>query len=159
MASATIEDRIRSLGITLPPAPKALGLYQPGVISGSLLFLSGTLPLRENGELVTGKVGKDLDLEAGKEAARLATINALAAARAVLGGSLERVIRIVRASGFVNCLPDFTDHPQVVNGASELLGDIFGESGRHARLALGAGSLPRNAAFELELILEVAPSP
>lgn len=149
-----IDDRLRELGITLPQAPKPVAVYIPAVRSGNLLFISGQLP-SENGQLPeTGKLGGDVSVEQGQAAARRATLNALAIARDMLG-SLDHVSQVVRLVGYVASAEGFTQQSVVVNGASELLGQIFGEQGRHARLALGAAELPLNAPVEIELILEV----
>ncbi len=149
----TIDARLASLGITLPQTAATFGAYVPAVASGSLLFVSGQLPARDGKVAYVGKVGKDLTLEQGQEAAKLALVNALAVVKAQLY-TLDRVTRIVRMAGYVNSAPGFTDQPRVLNAASELLVQVFGEHGRHARLALGASELPLNAAVELELIVE-----
>jgi len=150
-----LTQRLTELGITLPAAPKPLGVYVPAVRSGNLLFLSGQLPLVE-GQLpreYTGKLGFNISLESGQAAARQATLNALAILDDVVG--LEHVLRIVRLAGHVSSTPTFTEQPKVVNAASELLGNVFAEAGFHARLALGAVSLPLDSCIELELIVEV----
>ncbi|HZC68361.1 MAG TPA: RidA family protein [Nitrospirales bacterium] len=142
------------LGITLPPPPKSVATYIPAVRAGDLLFLSGTGPFKDGAIVYAGKVGKDLTVEQGYEAARLTLLNALAMVRQELG-TLDRVTRIVRVTGHVASAEGFTQQPAVINGASDLLVQIFGEAGRHARLALGAAELPLNMAIELELILQV----
>ncbi len=147
--------RIAALGLTLPAAPTPLGAYVPVVQSGNLLFLSGQLPLVE-GRLppeYAGKLGAGVEEETGQAAARQAVLNALAIVEATTG--LDRVARIVRLAGYVNSAPDFTRQPQVLNAASELLAAVFGDAGVHARLALGAPTLPLGACIELELIVEV----
>jgi enamine deaminase RidA (YjgF/YER057c/UK114 family) len=148
------EEQLRHLGLELPPAPKPVASYVPAVQAGEFLFLSGILPMRDGKPVWTGKLGRELTVEQGVEAARLACLNALAVIKAALG-SLDRVARIVRLGGHVASAEGFTQQPAVVNGASDLLVAIFGEAGRHARLALGAFELPLNAAIELELILTV----
>jgi enamine deaminase RidA (YjgF/YER057c/UK114 family) len=149
-----IAERLRELGIVLPAAPKPLAVYVPAVLSGNLLFISGQLPL-VNGSLArAGHVGAELTVEEGQQAARVATLNALAIAGDVLG-SLDRVTRVVRLVCHVASAAGFTQQHVVANGASELLGAIFGEAGRHARLALGAAELPLGAPLEVELTLEV----
>lgn len=148
------EEELAVLGLTLPSPPKPVASYVPAVQSGDLLFLSGILPMRDGRPAWTGKLGRDLTVEQGIEAARLACLNALAVVRAELG-SLDRVARVVRLGGHVASAGGFTQQPAVVNGASDLLVAIFGDAGRHARLALGAYELPLNAAIELELIVEV----
>ncbi len=147
------EDQLITLGLTLPPAPKPVASYVPAVRSGNLLFLSGILPMKDGKPAWTGKLGRELTVEQGAEAARWACLNALAVVRAELG-SLNAVTRIVRLGGHVASADGFTQQPAVVNGASDLLVSIFGEAGRHARLALGTHELPLGAAIELELIIE-----
>ncbi len=148
------EARLAELKITLPPAPQPVATYVPAVRVGDLLFLSGTGPFRDGVIAFAGKLGKDLTVEQGCEAARLTLLNALAMVRQELG-TLDRVTRIVRLTGHVASAEGFTQQPAVLNGASDLLVQIFGEAGRHARLALGAAELPLNMAIELELILQV----
>jgi len=149
-----IAERLQELGIVLPPAPKPLAIYVPAVLSGNLLFISGQLPLQSGSLTGTGHCGSEVSVEAGQEAARVATLNALAIAGDLLG-SLDRVARVVRLVCHVASAPGFTQQHLVANGASELLGEIFAEAGRHARLALGAAELPLDAPVEVELILEV----
>jgi len=148
------DARLSELSITLPPAPKPVAAYIPAVRAGDLLFLSGTGPFKDGQIAFTGKLGKDLTVEQGYEAARLTLLNALAMVRQELG-TLDRVVRIVRLTGHVASAEGFTQQPAVINGASDLLVQIFGEAGRHARLALGAAELPLNMCIELELILQV----
>lgn len=150
----SFDAKLVELGITLPPAPKPVATYIPAVRVGDLLFLSGTGPFKDGQIAFTGKLGKDLTVEQGYEAARLTLLNALAMIRQELG-TLDRVVRIVRLTGHVASAEGFTRQPAVINGASDLLVQIFGEAGRHARLALGAAELPLNMAIELELILQV----
>ena len=150
----TIEDRLKSLGLTLPEAPAPAANYVPWVISGDLVFVSGQIPKDENG-LVTGKLGADMDVAGGQRAARLCALALLAQVRAACGGDLERLDRVVRLGGFVNCTPDFTEHPQVVNGASDLLGEVLAERGAHARAAVGAPSLPLGVAVEIEGVFRI----
>jgi enamine deaminase RidA (YjgF/YER057c/UK114 family) len=149
------EDKLKSLGLELPEAPKPVATYVPAVRTGSLLFLSGVLPMR-NGQLAyAGKLGRDLSVAEGVEAAKVAMLNALAIAKQELG-SLDRISQVVKVVGHVASAEGFTDQPQVLNGASDLLVAIFGEAGRHARVATGAAELPRRAAVEIEVILAVA---
>jgi len=149
------EDRLKQLGFKLPPAPKPVATYVPAVRAGELLFLSGVLPM-QNGQLAfTGKLGRELTVEQGMEAARIAILNALAIAKQELG-TLDRIARVVKVVGHVASAEGFTDQPQVLNGASDLLVEIFGEAGRHARVAIGAAELPRRAAVEIEVILAIA---
>ena len=150
----SFEARLAGLGIALPPAPKPVAAYIPAVRAGDLLFLSGTGPFKDGQIAFTGKLGKDLTVEQGYDAARLTLLNALAMVRQELG-TLDRVVRIVRVTGHVASAEGFTQQPAVINGASDLLVQIFGEAGRHARLALGAAELHLNMAIELELILQV----
>ena len=150
----SFETRLTELGIALPSAPKPVATYIPAVRAGDLLFLSGTGPFKDGKIVFVGKLGKDLTVEQGYDAARLTLLNALAMARQEIG-TLDRVVRIVRLTGHVASAEGFTKQPAVINGASDLLVQIFGEAGRHARLALGAAELPLNMCIELELILQV----
>ena len=152
------EARLRELGITLPPMPRPVANYVRAVRSGSLLFLAGHGPQRPGQPPVIGKVGRDLTVEQGAEAARLVGLNLLASARDALG-SLDRVRRVVKVLGMVNATTDFGDHPRVVNGFSDLMVEVFGEAGRHARSAVGMSSLPFGISVEVEAILEVADTP
>lgn len=154
-----IAGRLNELGIELPKPPAPVASYVPFVITGAQLFVSGQVPFTADGKLIAGKVGKELDLEAAQGAARQCALNIIAQVSAALGGDLDRVRRCVKLVGFVNSVPEFGDHPLVVNGASDLMVDVFGEAGRHARSAVGAGSLPRNSAVEVEAIFEIAPLP
>jgi enamine deaminase RidA (YjgF/YER057c/UK114 family) len=148
------EDKLKSLGLELPEAPQPVATYVPAVRAGNLLFLSGVLPMR-NGQLAyAGKLGREFTVPEGAEAAKIAMLNALAIAKQELG-SLDRVARVVKVVGHVASADGFTDQPQVLNGASDLLVAIFGEAGRHARVATGAAELPRKAAVEIEVILAV----
>lgn len=151
---ADAEARLQQLGITLNPPPPPLGAYVPTVRSGNLVFVSGTLPVVDGKPVSTGKLGGEVSVEEGKLAARQAAINALDSLKGEIG-SLDRVRRIVRVEGHVASAPGFTDQAQVVNGASELLAEVFGEAGKHTRLALGSAELPLNAPIELALIAEV----
>jgi len=152
-----IAARLHELGIALPEMVAPVANYVPFVISGSQLFISGQITMGPDKTLRhVGIVGKDIALEEAREAARLAAINVLAVAHTALGGDLDRVRRVVKITGFVNAVPGFTQHPEVVNGASDLFVDVFGDAGRHARAAVGAGSLPRNVCVEVEAIFEIA---
>ena len=149
------EERLQALGLELPQAPKPVATYVPAVRAGELLFLSGVLPM-QNGQLAfTGKLGRELTVAQGAEAARVAVLNALAIAKQELG-TLDRIVRVVKVVGHVASAEGFTDQPRVLNGASDLLVEVFGEVGRHARVAIGAVELPRGAAVEIEVILQVA---
>ena len=151
----SIADRLKELGIDLPPVPKPLAIYLPAVRTGNLVYIAGQLPTRDGAVVNPGRLGVDVTIEQAKESARVAAINALAAANTLLG-SLEGC-RVIRTVGMVACAPEFIDHPQVVNGASELLRDIFGEAdGIGVRLAYGIASLPLNSPVEVELLLEVS---
>ena len=150
-----IDHRLRELNIELPNAAAPVAKFVPCVQTGTTLFVSGQIS-SWNGEVrYIGKVGKDLSLEDGRQAARLCALNILAQIRAHLG-SLDRVSRMVMVQGFVNADPTFTDHPAVINAASDVFLDVFGETGRHARFALGAGSLPFNVACEVAAVVEVS---
>ncbi len=151
---SSIEARIAELGLALPTPPPAAGAYVPAVRSGALLFLAGTLPVREGRVVSLGKVGREVDLAQAAEAARLCALNALANAKASLG-SLERVERVVMVNGFVNGVDGFSDSPKVLNGASEFLLHVFGEAGRHARAAVSVNGLPLGASVEVQLTLQV----
>jgi enamine deaminase RidA (YjgF/YER057c/UK114 family) len=149
-----IAAKLSEMGIALPAVAAAVGAYVPTVLSGKLLFVSGQLPWREGKLAVCGKIGRDADVAQAQEGARLAVINALAAIKAQVG-DLDQVCRVLRLEVFVNSAAGFTEQAAVANGASNLLQEIFGVAGRHARLAVGVAELPLNAAVELALILEV----
>jgi len=154
--SGKIDARLKELGITLPEPPAPVASYVPTVASGNLVFVSGQVTLSADGLKYVGKVGADISLEDGKAAARLCAVNVIAQVKAACGGDLDRVKRCVRVGVFVNATPDFTQHPEVANGASDLFQDVFGDSGKHARAAVGAGSLPRGVAAEVEAVFEIA---
>jgi enamine deaminase RidA (YjgF/YER057c/UK114 family) len=144
------EDRLRELGLELPALRTPAGNYVGWVRTGDLLFLSG-----QGADGFTGRVGEDMTVEEGRAGARTCALNLLAQARDAIG-SLDRVARVVKLLGFVACTEDFTDAPAVVDGASDLLGELFGEQGRHARSAIGVQALPRGFAVEVEMVLEIA---
>jgi enamine deaminase RidA (YjgF/YER057c/UK114 family) len=148
------EKQLSEMGITLPEASSPVANYVNAVRVGNLLFLSGKGPTQEDGSRITGKVGAELSLEEGNRAARVVGINQLAVLKDELG-DLNKVKRIVKVLGMVNCNPDFTEQPQVINGFSDLMVEVFGEKGKHARSAVGMGSLPGNIAVEIELIVEI----
>lgn len=150
----SFDARIAQLGITLPDAPAPAANYVPYVQSGKLLFVSGQISAGPKG-LIRGRLGEDMDAAAGAAAARACGLALIAQARAALG-SLDRITRVVKLTGFVSSTPDFTDQPEVVNGCSDLMVEVFGESGRHARAAVSAPALPRGVAVEIEAIFEVA---
>ncbi|HET9625814.1 MAG TPA: RidA family protein [Kofleriaceae bacterium] len=149
-------DVLAELGLTLPKVSTPAGAYIPTLRTGNLLFVAGQISQIE-GVSMRGKLGDDLSLEQGQLAARLCALNILAHVDAAVDSDLERVRRCVRLAGFVNAVPAFQDHAQVLNGASELIVALFGERGRHVRAAIGAGSLPRGAAVEVEAVFELAP--
>lgn len=149
----SIEDKLKSLGLELPPAPAPAANYVPFVLEGNLLFVSGQVPLGADGKLAyVGKVGRERDEQQGYRSARLCVLNGLAQVNAAAGG-LEKVKRILSVRGFVNCTDDFTNQPEVINGASDLLVEIFGDKGRHARAAVGANALPRGVTTEVEMVV------
>lgn len=148
------EAKLAALGIQLPEASAPVANYVNAVRTGNLLFLAGKGPLKPDGQHITGKVGDSLTIEQGYEAARLTGINQLAVLKAELG-NLNKVKRIVKVLGMVNCNADFTNHPEVINGYSDLMVEVFGDRGKHARSAVGMGSLPRDIAVEVEMIVEV----
>ncbi|UVT17523.1 MAG: RidA family protein [Nitrospira sp.] len=149
------EQRLKQLGLELPPPPKPVANYVPVVKSGNLLFLSGVLPSRDGQLMMTGKLGEGLTVEQGMEAAKAAVLNGLSIIRSVTG-SLDQVTQIVKMVGYIASAPGFADQPQVLNGASDLLVSVFGDAGRHARVAVGAAELPRHAPVEIELVVQVA---
>jgi enamine deaminase RidA (YjgF/YER057c/UK114 family) len=157
--SAAIDARLREANVVLPQPAKALANYVPFVLTGSLLVISGQLPLGEDGKVAanhTGKLGDTIFHEAGRAAARLCAINILAQARSALG-DLGRIERCVRLGGFINCRPDFNALAQIMNGASDFMVEILGDSGRHARSTIGIAQLPLDAAVEVEAMFEVVP--
>jgi enamine deaminase RidA (YjgF/YER057c/UK114 family) len=150
----SIEDKIKAMGIEIPTPSAPVANYVNAVRTGNLIFLAGKGPTKPDGGFVTGKVGADLTIEQGAEAAKLAAIQHLGVLKAELG-SLNKVKRLVKVLGMVNCTPDFTNQPEVINGYSNFMVEVFGEKGKHARAAVGMGSLPRGIAVEVELIVEV----
>ncbi|WP_151773414.1 RidA family protein [Streptomyces abyssomicinicus] len=152
---SSVEARLAELGVTLPEVAAPLAAYQPAVLSGGYVHTSGQLPMVEGKLRVTGKVGAEVTPEEAKDLARLCALNALAAVKSV-AGDLDRVARVVKVVGFVASAPDFTGQPAVVNGASELLGEVFGDKGVHARSAVGVAVLPLDAPVEVEIQVELA---
>jgi enamine deaminase RidA (YjgF/YER057c/UK114 family) len=148
-----IETKLAELGVTLPDAPAPAANYVPYVISGDLIFVSGQIS-KDAGGLITGKLGGGLTVEEGQAAAKVCAINLLAQVKHALEGDLDRVTRVVKLGGFVNSTADFTDHPKVINGASDFIGEVFGPKGAHARAAVGTSSLPLGVAVEIEGIFE-----
>lgn len=151
-----IEKRLQELGIELPPAPAPVASYVPFVVAGNLVFISGQVPI-VNGEVKhAGRIGEGLSLEDGQAAARIVALNLIAQVKEACGGDLDKVVRVVKLGGFVNCTPDFTDHPKIINGASDLIGEVFGEKGAHARFAVGVTALPLGCSVEIEAVFEIA---
>ena len=151
-----IEQRLSELGITLPVPPAPVASYVPYTISGKLVVISGQIPLESGKPHHIGKLGADISLEDGQAAARLCALNLVAQLKAACGGNLDRVTRCLRLGVFVNATPDFNQQPEVANGASDFIVQVFGDSGRHARAAVGAGSLPRGVAVEVEGLFEIS---
>ena len=153
---STIDQILDRHGLTLPEAKAPLGAYVPYVQSGNLLMISGQGPVGASGAVVTGRLGDGLEIEDGTRAAQMAGLNIVGQLKAALNGDFDRLVRIVRLNGFVNSTPDFTHQPAVINGASELMHDLFGERGVHSRIAVGVTSLPMNWAVEIDAVIEVA---
>ncbi len=149
-----IETKLKEMGVELQPAVTPVANYVPAVRSGNLVFLSGHGPLKEDGSLITGKVGSDLTNEQGYEAARRIAIGLLGSLKAEIG-DLDKVKRVVKLLGLVNCPSDFKDQPKVINGASDFFVEVFGDKGKHARSAVGTNALPMNIAVEIEMIVEI----
>ncbi|MBC7137324.1 MAG: RidA family protein [Defluviimonas sp.] len=152
--TGTIDARLAGLGLTLPEAPAPAANYVPFVRAGDLLFVSGQISQGPDG-LITGKLGDGLSVADGAEAARRCGLSLLAQARVACGGDLDRIVRVVKLTGFVNSTPGFTDQPEVINGCSDLMVAVLGEAGRHARAAVSAAALPRGVAVEIEAIFQV----
>ena len=150
-----IEEKLKSLNIVLPTPPKPAGAYIPVVISDQTVYVSGQIPIEDGKVAYTGKVPIEQSLEQAQAAARVCTINALAQLKDELG-TLDRISKIIKVSGFVNSNPDFTDQPKVINAASNLLYDVFGEKGKHSRIAVGVASLPLGATVEIDMIVEIS---
>jgi len=151
----TIDARLAELGITIPDAPTPAANYVPWVVTGNTVFIAGQVPF-QGGELShIGKLGDKYTVEDGQACARIVAINILAQLKAACGGDLDKVTRCVKLGGFVNCTPDFTDQPKVVNGASDLIVEIFGDKGKHARFAVGAPALPFDVAVEIDAVFEI----
>ncbi len=151
----SIESRLKELGHELPKAAAPAANYVPFVISGSMLFIAGQIPFLNGEKMHLGRLGENLSIEQGTEAAKACALNILAQANAAVNGDWSRVKRCVKLGAFVNCTPDFTDHPKVVNGASDLIVAAMGEAGKHARFAVGAPSLPLGVAVEIDAIFEI----
>ena len=155
-AAGSAEQRLRERGIELPRVMAPVANYVPAVRTGNLVFLAGTGPVKPDGTFATGKVGKDVTVEEAYGHARLTGLMLLAMLRTAAGGSLDNVARAVKVLGMVNCGPEFTEHPKVINGCSDLFVEVFGDRGKHARSAVGMPSLPFNISVEIEAIFEVA---
>ena len=151
----SIEDKLAELGITLPEAPAAVAAYQPWIRTGNLIFTSGQLPWRDGEIAYAGKLGEGISDEDGYQAARQCALNAIAQLKAA-AGNLDKIQKIVRIEGYVHCAEGFRSHPQILNGASNLVGELFGERGQHTRLALGINEMPLNAAVQLAMTAEIA---
>ena len=151
----SISDRLNELGIKLPDAPAPAANYVPYVQTGNLLFISGQVPMVNGAIEVTGKVGADVSVETAQQQARICTINILAQINAATGGDLSQVKQVVKLGGFVACADDFTNQPEVINGASDLMADLFGSAGQHARFAVGTNALPRGVCVEIDAVVEL----
>jgi len=154
--SGKIDARLKELGIELPQASAPVANYVPYTIAGNLVLVSGQVTLWGGKVEYIGKLGREIGIEDGQKAARLCALNILTHLKNACGGDLDRVRRVVRLGGFVNCTPEFIDQPQVVNGASNLMAEVFGDAGRHARAAVGVASLPFGVAVEVEAMFEIA---
>lgn len=152
--SNSIETRLNALGIKLSTPPQAVANYLPAVQHGALVFVSGQIPLKDGVVVYKGQLGVDVDMETGQSAARLCALNALTQVKALIG-DLGKIERCIRLGGFISCAPDFYDHAQVMNGASDFIVDIMGDAGRHCRAAVGCASLPLNSAVEVEATFQV----
>ncbi|HBR69132.1 MAG TPA: hypothetical protein DEA55_07140 [Rhodospirillaceae bacterium] len=151
----SIEAKLKELGYQLPKAAAPAANYVPFVVSGNMLFVAGQIPFLNGEKMHLGRLGENLSIEQGAEAAKACALNILAQANAAAGGDWSRIKRCVKLGAFVNCTPDFTDHPKVVNGASDLIVAAMGEAGKHARFAVGAPSLPLGVAVEIDAIFEI----
>ena len=149
-----IEARLKALGLALPEAKAAIGIYVPFVHLGGQLIISGQLPMKDGAIAIAGTLGDGIDVAQGQEAARLCALHILAQAKAALG-DLDRIVQLMRLNGFVNTAPGFADHPKVINGASDLMVEILGDKGRHTRIAVGCSSLPLNAAVEIDAVFAI----
>lgn len=149
-----IDARLKTLGVTLPTPPLPVASYVPCTISGNIVFVSGQIPIADGAIKYVGKLGVDVPMETGQAAAQLCAINVLAQLKAAIG-DLDRVTKCLKLGVFVNAAPDYSQHPEVANGASDLIAAVFGDAGKHARAAVGVGSLPRGVAVEVEAIFEI----
>jgi enamine deaminase RidA (YjgF/YER057c/UK114 family) len=154
--NSKVEARLQALGIALPAAPNPVANYVPTLMTGNLLFISGQISKAGDGTLAKGRLGAELTIEQGQAAARLSALNILAQAKAAVG-DLDRITQVLKLTGFVNATPDFVDHPQVINGASDLMVEVLGDAGRHTRAAVGVSGLPLGCAVEVDALLLVGP--
>lgn len=154
--AGTVDGRLKDLGIEIPTPAAPAANYIPFVKSGNLVFVSGQIPLVAGKIEGVGKVGRDLTTEQAKAIARICAINLIAQAKAACNGDLDRVVRVVKVGGFVNCIDGYTEQPEVINGASDLMVAAFGDNGRHSRFAVGTNALPRGVAVEVEAVFEIA---
>ena len=150
-----IDENIKKLGIAIPDAPAPIGAYVAFKSVGKLLFISGQISVDSNGRFIKGKVGKDIDLKKGQEAAKLCAINIIAQAKKACSGDLEKISSCIKLTGFVNSSDEFIDQPKIINGASELISTVFGENGKHTRAAISVNSLPLGVAVEIDAIFEL----
>ena len=150
-----IEENIKKLGIAIPDAPAPVGAYVAFKFVNKLLFISGQISVDSNGRFIKGKVGKDIDLKKGQEAAKLCAINIIAQAKKACSGDLEKISSCIKLTGFVNSSDEFIDQPKIINGASELISAVFGENGKHARAAISVNSLPLGVSVEIDAIFEL----
>ena len=154
--TGTIDSRLAELGIELPEATAPLANYVPYALSGNTVYISGQVPILGGEFKYTGKLGGDVSIDDGYQAARLCALNVIAQVKAACGGDLDRVVRCLKLGGFVNSTPDFGDQPKIINGASDLMVEVFEDKGRHARFAVSAASLPFNVAVEVDAVFEIA---
>ena len=152
--SGKYETRLAELGVTLPEAPAPAANYVPYVVVGDMVYVSGQISGDANGR-INGKLGDDFTVEQGQAAAKTCAISLIAQVKSACGGDLDRLVQVVKLGGFVNCTPDFADHPAVINGASDFIGEVFGDAGKHARAAVGSSSLPLGVAVEIEGIFQI----
>mgnify|MGYP001283165610 FL=1 len=151
----TIENILKKLNIELPKAPDPVGSYVAVAVAGDLIFISGQVSFNKDGKLIKGKIGKELNIEQGQEAAKYCALNLLAQLKKACNGNLDKVKKCIKITGYVNSIDTFIDQPKVINGASDLISNVFGEKGKHARAAVSASSLPLGAAVEIEGIFQI----
>ena len=151
----SVEEKLSKLKIKIPDAPAPVGAYVAYKVTKNLIFISGQLPIGSDGNIIKGKLGKDLSIDKGQEAAKLCAINIIAQAKKAVGGDLDKIKSCVKITGFVNSSDDFIDQPKVINGASELLTEVFGDEGKHARAAVSTNSLPLGIAVEIDAVFEI----